>query len=187
MHGSTAFFFAECEVLITGDVKDFSKLPSCRILITEATYSHPSQIFEDEIDRLVEHASDKTVFGAYPIGKAQRVAEILTEKGFDVRAEEKIARICRAVGIECSESGSLIASPRNLPKYGSGYILTAQNFYRWPKITLSDHLDYRGLLEMIHHCNPETVVFYHGKPSKFLMKYLNSEGIGCYTLEDFKN
>ncbi|WP_456468170.1 MBL fold metallo-hydrolase RNA specificity domain-containing protein [Archaeoglobus sp.] len=186
IHGSAAFFFRNVELLITGDVKDYCELPECRILVTEATYGHPSHVFEDEVGKLLDIASHNVVLGAYPIGKAQRVAEIL-KKEIGFRAEERVERICRAVGICPDENGPLIVSPRNLARYGGGYILTAQNFYRWPKITLSDHLDYRGLLEMIHHCNPETVVFYHGKPSKALIRYLESEKIECKTLEEIKN
>jgi len=185
IHGSTAFFFKDFELLITGDVKDYRELPECQILVTEATYGSPTQVFEDEIDKLLDVASDGAVFGAYPIGKAQRVAEILTANiGF--RTEERIERICRAVGIKPSKSGPLIVAPRNLASYGGGYILTAQKFYRWPKITLSDHLDYKGLLEMIHHCNPETVIFYHGNPSKALKRHLESERIKCWTLNEIK-
>ncbi len=184
MHGSTAFYFSGSDVLITGDVKDYSKLPKCSILVTEATYGHPSHIFEEEIDKLLKVAlSNNTVFGAYPIGKAQRVAEILTNEGLGFSAEEKIAKICSAVGLTATD-GPTIASPRNLHLYGGGYILTAQKFYRWPRITISDHLDYRGLLEMIDHCEPEEVVFYHGKPSKRLLERIKAEGIACKTLND---
>ncbi|MDI3497837.1 MBL fold metallo-hydrolase [Archaeoglobus sp.] len=184
MHGSAAFYFQDSDILITGDVKDYSKLPKCKILVTEATYGHPSHIFEEEVEKLLKVASsNKAVFGAYPIGKAQRVAEILSEEGFGFSAEEKIARICSAVGLKPSD-GPLITSPRNLPLYGGGYILTAQKFYRWPRITLSDHLDYRGILEMIDYCEPEEVLFYHGKPSKRLLEQLRNEGIVCRTLND---
>jgi len=186
MHGSAAFYFRDSDILITGDVKDYSKLPKCKILVTEATYGHPSQVFEEEVDRLLKVASsERGVFGAYPIGKAQRVAEILSKEGFGFSAEDRIAKICSAVGFEPSD-GPFIASPRNLHLYGGGYILTAQKFYRWPRITLSDHLDYRGILEMIDHCEPEEVVFYHGKPSKRLLEYLRNEGIVCRTLNDLQ-
>ncbi len=185
MHGSTAFYFKDGDVLVTGDVKDYSKLPKCRVLVTEATYGHPSNVFEEEIDKLVKIASEKPVFGAYPIGKAQRVAEILQEEGFGFSAEEQIERICKAVGLKPSD-GPLITSPRNLPRYGGGYVLTAQRFYRWPRITVSDHLDYRGILEMIDHCEPEEVVFYHGKPSKKLLEVLKIERIACRNLNDIE-
>jgi len=185
IHGSAAFFFKEFEILITGDVKDYRKLPECRILVTEATYGHTSHVFEDEVDKILDVASDETVFGAYPIGKAQRVAGILeNETGF--RAKGKIKMICRALGIKPSNSGPLIVSPRELSAFGGGYVLTAQKFYRWPKITLSDHLDYRGLLEMINYCNPETVIFYHGKPSNAMIRHLEQEKINCITLEKIR-
>lgn len=185
IHGSAAFHFVDHDILVTGDVKDYRDLPECSFLITEATYGHPKHVFEEEIDRLVKAASAGAALGAYPIGKAQRVAEILLENGVDFTAERKIAEICRALGIEHGHSGSRIVSPRRVYEYG-GYILTAQNFYRCPRITLSDHLDYRGIVEMVHHCNPEIVIFYHGRPSKHLLDELERDGFRCLTLKDFE-
>jgi len=185
MHGATAFYFKDADVLVSGDVKDYSKLPKCRVLVTEATYGHPSHVFEEEIDRLLKLASSKPVFGAYPIGKAQRVAKILVEEGFGFSAEKHVERICNAVGLK-STDGPLIASPANLHRYGGGYVLTAQRFYRWPRITLSDHLDYRGIIEMIINCDPDEVIFYHGKPSRKLLEELKIERIACRTLSDIE-
>lgn len=186
MHGSTAFYLSNLDILITGDVKDYRKLPKCRILVTEATYGHPSNVFEEEIEKLLKVACDANVIlGVYPIGKAQRVAEILKKEGIGFSTEEKILKICSALGIEASE-GPFLTSPKNLDVYGKGYVLTAQKFYRWPRITISDHLDYRGILEMVQHCEPEEVIFYHGNPSRKLLEHLEREKIVCRTLKDIE-
>ncbi len=181
MHGSTAFYLKDAEVLITGDVKNWRNLPECRILITEATYGSPSYIFEDEIDKLLRVAREKVFLGAYPIGKAQRVAEILYKEGYDFTAEEKIRKICEALEIDVGDRGACIVSPKNLKE---GYILTAQKFYRHPRIVISDHVDYRGLISMIEHCNAEHVIFYHGGPSRSLIKDLACRKVSCSTIED---
>ncbi|MEM3928438.1 MAG: MBL fold metallo-hydrolase, partial [Archaeoglobaceae archaeon] len=120
IHGSSAFYFPDLELLITGDVKSWKKLPKCRVLVTEATYSHPSNVFEDEIELLLEKAEEGNSLGAYPIGKAQRVAKILSNEGIEFCTEEKIAKICRALDIEIGEEGAKIVSPSRVE---NGYIL----------------------------------------------------------------
>ena len=142
IHGASAFYIRGADVLITGDVKDWRRLPKCRVLITEATYGHPSFVFEDEIEKLIRAAKGRVTLGAYPIGKAQRVAEILSKEGLDFTAEDRIRKICSALGIEVGNSGARIVSPRHLD---NGYILTAQRYYRIPRIVISDHVDYRGV------------------------------------------
>jgi putative mRNA 3-end processing factor len=177
MFGSTAFLIkGECRILVTGDVKDYRKLPECDVLITEATYGNPDFIFEEEIDRLIECARNST-FGVYPVGKAQRTARILLENGFEVAGEERISELCRLFDIDVVEKGDVkLVSPRNLYSYkGNRYVLTAQKFYRFPRIVVSDHLDFNGILSMIEHCNPEHIIFYHGKPSENLIEQIDRD------------
>lgn len=181
IHGSSAFYFPDFKLLITGDVKSWKMLPKCRVLVTEATYSHPSDVFEDEIELLLEKAEEGHCLGAYPIGKAQRVAKILNDYGIEFFAEEKISKICRALGIETGEKGAKIVSPSKVER---GYVLTAQKYYRLPRIVISDHLDYRGLLKMVEHCKPEHVIFYHGKVSVAMIEKLKEMGITASTLKD---
>ncbi len=175
MFGSTAFLIeSEYKILITGDVKDFSSLPKCDVLITEATYGSPDFVFEDEIEKLIENAENSTL-GVYPVGKAQRTAKILTENGYGVSASQKISRLCELFDIEISEDGEVnLVSPRKLAEgRGRRYILTAQRFYRWPRIVISDHMDFLGVLAMVDHCDPEHVIFYHGKPTESLLNLLD--------------
>jgi putative mRNA 3-end processing factor len=184
--GSTAFLIkADSRILITGDVKDFSSLPKCDVLITEATYGSPDYIFEEEIDKLISYASN-SVFGVYPVGKAQRTAKILSENGYSVSGSERIVKLCKVFGIEVTEEGEVhLVPPRDLYYCrGKRYVLTAQNFYRFPRIVISDHLDFRGLLEMIDHCSPEHVIFYHGKPSKELIEVVGEDVSDVSVLSD---
>ncbi len=186
MHGSSAFYF-DNGLLVTGDVKDYRSLPKCRVLVTEATYGFRHYVFEDEIDKLVR-VERGSILGAYPIGKAQRAAEILLDAGYDVCVEGKGRIVCEKLGIEVGENGEVtITSPRELGKYrgylGRKYILTAQEFYRYPRIVLSDHLDYEGILRMIEHCNPECVLFYHGKPGGELLEEVRGMGYEVSTLD----
>jgi putative mRNA 3-end processing factor len=74
-------------VLVTGDVKDFSGLPKCDLLITEATYGDPYDpgcIFRDDLDSFEAALTHKRVaFGAYAFGKAQRAVSMARQFGFD--------------------------------------------------------------------------------------------------------
>jgi putative mRNA 3-end processing factor len=176
--GASAFLLGD--ILITGDIKAYTDLPKCKVLVTEATYGSPEYIFEDEIDKLVN--VDEATLGAYPIGKSQRAAQILLNAGREVCVEGRAGEICRKLGIDISDSGDVVlTTPRELKyKTGNRYVLTAQKFYRFPRIVVSDHLDYTGLIETVEHCNPEFVFFYHGKPSEKLIH--DVEEMGCHVI-----
>ncbi len=180
MHGSSAYFFRDHGILITGDVKDYSELPECELLIAEATYGHPSQTFRDELDRVVDAAEKGHELGVYPIGKAQRIATLLSENGIGFETTEKISRICAALGIEHDDGDARLLPPKMVR---NGFVLSAQNFYR-NRITVSDHADFRGLVEMIEHCNPDFVIFYHGNPTKRLLEEVEKSGRKALTLSD---
>jgi putative mRNA 3-end processing factor len=190
IYGSSAFFIeSESRVLVTGDVKNYSKLPKCDVLVTEATYGNPEDIFEEEIEKVVDEAKHST-YGVYPIGKAQRIAEILNRAGYYVSAEPKIHKICNSLGINVEngdEADVKLVSPRSLQNtWGRRYILTAQRFYWYPRIVVSDHLDYNGIVGMIEHCNPEHVIFYHGKPSNRLCEEIKCMGVGVTLLQQLE-
>lgn len=188
--GSSAFLMhlpdSGCRVLVTGDVKDW-RIPKCDVLITESTYGSPDYTFKDEVDRIIEEAMNAT-YGVYPIGKAQRVAKILVENGYGVKANQKISKICRALGIEVGEDDSVCEVKLTTPKEvwsakGKKFVITAQKFYRLPRIVLSDHLDYEGILKMVEH-STECVLFYHGKPSERLIEDVKEMGKKVTTLRD---
>ncbi|HID42687.1 MAG TPA: MBL fold metallo-hydrolase [Archaeoglobaceae archaeon] len=186
--GSSAFLIeSNSRVLVTGDVKDYSSLPECDVLVTEATYGKPEDLFNEEIDKVISEANE-SIYGVYPIGKAQRVARILKKEGFSFSAEEKIERICNSLGIGCDEEGDVrLVSPKSLQNIrGKRFILTAQRFYWYPRIVVSDHLDYAGIKNMIEHCNPVHVIFYHGNPSRTLCEEIKEMGIGVTLLKQLE-
>ena len=188
MHGSAAFLFkSDSRILVTGDVKDYSSLPRCDVLICEATYGNPVDIFNEEIHRVVEEAYG-SFYGVYPVGKAQRIGKLLNENGIGFSAEERIARLCELFGIEVAEEGEVhLTTTRKIYECsGKKYILTAQRFYRLPRIVVSDHLDYKGLIEMVEYCRPEAVIFYHGKPTSRLLEDVEEMGVGVATLDNLE-
>ncbi|AIY89658.1 MBL fold metallo-hydrolase [Geoglobus acetivorans] len=180
MHGSSAYYFRENNLLITGDVKDYSNLPRCDVLITEATYGHPVHVFNDELDRVIEVAEQGYELGVYPIGKAQRIASLLSKNGIGFQASEKIEKICKVLGIEFEPGDSRLVSPKEVK---NGFVLSAQRFYR-RRIVVSDHVDYEGIIDMVNHCDPEYVIFYHGNPTNQLIEELESDGRKVLTLRD---
>lgn len=158
-------------VLVSGDVKDYSKLPRCDVLVCEATYgdpSDPTHVFDDEEERLAEvlEGSDDLLLGAYRFGKAQRAAGLLREHGYSgaIGMEEDARRVAEElmdVGPLCSpgEAPVNIVNPRSVD--GEGYVLTGMERFYESCIGISDHLDIRGLMGMVRHCDPDLVLPYH--------------------------
>jgi len=198
--GSVAFFWENdlgTRILVTGDVKDFRNLPRCDVLITEATYGDPqdpSCYFEDDLEGFLSAAEESPAFGAYPFGKAQRAVRILRENGYSEEIQMdpiSLALTTHILGEDhlrpLRDDESLkVVSPRELWRVGNKkrFMLSAQKFYS-PAITLSDHTDFRGLVEMIERCDPEAIILYHGGVRARRMRdYLRSEGYHAIALED---
>ncbi len=180
--GASAYFFRDFGILVTGDVKYYHTLPQCDVLITEATYGHPSYTFEDEVDRVIDAAEKGHELGAYPVGKAQRVARILSENGIGFHVSGRIKRICDVLGIEHESGEARIVSPKEV---SDGFVLSAQRFYR-RRIVFSDHVDYRGIVNLVEHCSPEYVLFYHGNPTEKLIDDVRERGVRALTLKDIR-
>ena len=94
--GSTAFSWQTetGRVLVTGDVKDYSALPHCDFLVSEANYGDPydpSCIFEDDLAGFSEALESGASFGAYAFGKAQRAVALMRAMGFkdEIGMDEK--------------------------------------------------------------------------------------------------
>ncbi|MDI3502615.1 MAG: putative mRNA 3-end processing factor [Archaeoglobi archaeon] len=200
--GSSAFFFKNdlgTRILVTGDVKDFRSLPECDVLITEATYGDPddpSCFFEDDIESFLRSAEESSAFGAYPFGKAQRAVRILRENGFhdEIQMDALPLLLTRELLgdenlSEIKDGESLrIVSPRTLRSLNcrNKFVLSAQRFHS-PRITLSDHASFRELIEMIHHCNPEAVILYHGGSRAVKMReHLRKLGYCAFSLKDIE-
>lgn len=176
--GSSAFSWETetgVRVLVTGDVKDYSRLPECDVLFTESTYGdpeEPSHVFSDEIGKLgtalEERRGEPLFLGAYTFGKSQRAAMLVRELGYrgPIGMEGKARRVTEElmdVGhlVEAGDAPVNIVNPRSLARYGGkGYVLSGMAWYG-RRIAISDHLDRRGLLRMVQHCDPELVVPFH--------------------------
>ncbi|MHC1583579.1 MAG: MBL fold metallo-hydrolase [Methanosarcinales archaeon] len=194
--GSSAYLWeTECgvRILVTGDVKEYRVLPSCDLLVTEANYGDPSDLtcyFEENSKDFLEIAGGgEVVFGAYAFGKAQRAVKMLRNSGFEdpIGMSQKSLNLTRSL---LKESGNLvglsddadvwIVPPHELSgiERSNRFVLTCRSDYHYyPAIHLSDHMDVRGLVAMVKHCQPEVTLLYHprGDRPKKLADHLLSE------------
>jgi putative mRNA 3-end processing factor len=206
--GATAFFWENdlgVKVLVTGDVKDFSGLPHCDLLVTEATYGDPGDlncIFKDDIDSFKAALEHRMVgFGAYAFGKAQRAVSMAREFGFDeaIAMDKNSLILTRLLLGESAgdlvklngESHRLsITSPWTLNNLNFGtkkYVLTGQKYYEHPTICISDHLDFNGLRDMVCAIDPEFTLVYHpdgGANAAAFSAFLNRNGRPSCALAD---
>ena len=205
--GSTAFLWENdqgVKILVTGDVKDFSRLPKCDVLVTEATYGSPSDpgcVFSDDVDAFAAALSHKRVgFGAYAFGKTQRAVSMIRELGYDtpIEMDKSALRITRHLlgddAGELAELGELdgrlcITSPWHLGRLPMGmkkFVLTGQKHYEHPTICISDHLDFGGLREMVYAVDPELTLVYHPEEgnSSLFSAFLNENGKQSITLAE---
>ena len=204
--GACAYSFkTECgaSVLVTGDIKDYGRLPKCDLLVTEANYGNPNDescVFDDDLDGLREALEEPVVLGAYVFGKAQRTVALARAMGFDSTIEmdpmglaltgELLPEAGELAAI--GENGSrVVVVPFNMVNRVAGgqnrYLLTGNWIGGTPRISLSDHLDFRGLVGMVDHCRPQAVLVFHpsgGRPKAFARFLRESRGIpSCATAE----
>ncbi|MGP8320608.1 MAG: MBL fold metallo-hydrolase [Methanosarcinaceae archaeon] len=209
--GSTAFYWENevgTRILVTGDVKDASKLPKCDVLITEANYGDHADSachFEDDITGFnnAMEADSSIAFGAYAFGKAQRAVELIRDFGYDgaIEMESKSLALTQCLLDNCGELVGLgqyggesmsVVPPWDLGKLPNGiskYVLTGRSDYYYPTINISDHLDAAGLVKMVEDINPEVAIIYHpngDRPAKFA-EHLNSIGIESISIDNIKN
>jgi putative mRNA 3-end processing factor len=206
--GATAFFWENdrgVKVLVTGDVKDFSGLPKCDLLVTEATYGDPRDmncIFKDDFDSFEAALTHKRVgFGAYAFGKAQRAVSMAREFGFDdtIAMDRNSLILTRLligddagdiVALNGEEHRMSVTSPwtlNNLPFGTKKYVLTGQKHYDHPTICISDHLDFNGLRDMVFAIDPEFTLVYHpdgGSNATAFSDFLRRNGKPSCTLSD---
>jgi putative mRNA 3-end processing factor len=194
--GSSAFSWetsSGISVLVTGDVKDYSSLPRCDFLVMEANYGDPwdpSCIFDDDLAGFGEALESGASFGAYAFGKAQRAVALIRAMGFDgeIGMDPQSLLLTRelmkdAAGPLTSMNGSEtnVVTPWSLSLVRSKakFFLTGRRDSSYPTIRLSDHLDFRGLLKMIHHVYPQQILVYHpeGTRSSLLAHHLRQCGL----------
>jgi putative mRNA 3-end processing factor len=202
--GSSAFYWeteAGLRVLITGDIKDYSALPRCDILVMEANYGDPwdpSCSFEDDLASFFEATESGSSFGAYAFGKAQRAVALIRAMGYksaigmDPQSLALTRELMRDSGPleEISDANINVVSPWNLGRVrgANKFILTGRKDMSYPTIRLSDHLDFRGLMRMIEHTSPQEVFIYHpeGNRANLLANHLRKCGLMTKSLSEIK-
>jgi len=199
--GSAAFLWKNevgTRILVTGDVKDYSALPRCDFLISEANYGDPwdkNCIFDDDLAGFSGALeTGAATFGAYAFGKAQRAVALIRamgykgEIGMDAQSLALTGALMADKGPFTEVSDGLnVVTPWNLSqvKGRNKYVLTGRNDYYYPTIRLSDHLDFRGLMKMIEHVNPQEIMVYHpgGQMSNMLAHHLQQCGMKATALD----
>lgn len=206
--GSTAFYWENelgIRILVTGDVKDYSQLPQCDLLITEANYGDPgdtSCYFDDDVEGFKQlfEQDHNLILGAYAFGKAQRIVELVRTFGYNdlILMESQTLQLTQSMLENTGEIACLdqkldtklcIVPPWDLESISadrSKYVLSGRYGFKYPSIQISDHLDVRGLTDMVLHLNPKFVVVYHPKgnrPHKFAA-HLNFLGIDAMSIDE---
>jgi putative mRNA 3-end processing factor len=209
--GAAAFYWENdvgTRILVTGDVKDADRLPSCDVLITEANYGDPADPtchFADDIEGMKRALFEQgpVAFGAYEFGKAQRAVELIRGFGYDgaICMDTRTRALTRCMLEDAGElsglgsegdDGVFIVAPWDLVKLPGNmkkYVLTCRMDYPYPIIRISDHLDACGLEDMVRKLNPQVTIVYHPgghRPSKF-SKHLNSIGIDSISIDQIGN
>lgn len=192
----------ESSILYTGDFKNIEFDKEVDILIIESTYGKPGLIFQDmdrEIERMIKWISLQTVhkkveIGVYPIGKAQEVIEILNEHSLYpsvTKTIRKFNEVYEKFGkkLETEEKSDIIIRPfyetlsKPLPNHAH-CLVTGRGIidkFSMETFIISDHLDFKGLIEFIENVNPKKVYTFHGF-SKELANYLNKKGVNAHAL-----
>ncbi len=199
--GSAAFSWQTetgTRVLVTGDVKDYSALPKCDYLVSEANYGDPwdsSCVFEDDLAGFFEALESGASFGAYAFGKAQRAVALIRAMGYDgeIGMDEQSLILTRELMkdagplTEVNGSGTNVVTPWNLARVAgrNKYFLTGRRDTSYPTIRLSDHLDFRGLMRMIERIQPKEILVYHpeGERASLLAHHLQQCNLKASALE----
>ena len=209
--GSVAFMWENevgTRILVTGDVKDASMLPECDLLITEANYGDPGDttcFFDDDLEGFENAFRDNPsiAFGAYAFGKAQRAVELLRGFGYEgvIEMDDQSLSLTKTLledageleylGNCCGDSISIVPpwDLDKLPSNISKFVMTGRSDYRYPAIQISDHLDARGLEDMVKNIDPEFTVVYHPngyRPGRFA-KHLDSIGFNALSIDKIEN
>ena len=204
--GATAFSWENevgTHILATGDVKDASHLPRCDVLITEANYGDPYDPqcrFADDVGAFKDAIKENVAFGAYSFGKAQRAVKLLRSLGYrdDIEMDHRSLELTRELMehveplADLGENGKMSIVPpwdlHRLPNHLDKFVLTGRDCSH-QRIRISDHLDFNGLMKMVHDCKPEVTIIYHppGDRSAKLAQYLNENGFTAISIDAITN
>jgi Cft2 family RNA processing exonuclease len=192
----------EESILYTGDFKNREFKKEVDILIIEATYGKPGLVFPDrdeEIEKMIKWINSQKIYkkieiGVYPIGKAQEIIKILNEYSIFpsvTKTIEKFNNVYKKFGekIETEKKSDIIIRPfyetlsNPLPNH-IHCLITGRaliNKFDMKTFIISDHLDFKGLVEFIESVNPKKVYTFHGFSIE-LADYLNKIGIKAFPL-----
>lgn len=175
----------------------------CDHLITETTFASPQYDHPDPVGELKQLADENVnvVIGAYAIGKAQRISRIITESfpkipvyihpeiipfnniyskhGFDLgdwrpyrRAEFKEEE--RSFYIVSPSQFKRFSRNKNVLKvFATGW---KQSYFECDRVlSISDHADWNGLLELIEKSSPSKIYTVHGDGTLLKEHFKNSK------------
>ena len=194
--------------LYTGDFKTQSdescepfQFVECDHLITETTfaspdYNHPDPV--EEINRMLDK-NGKIVIGAYALGKAQRLTQLITKHraDVDVYIHHELEIYHRLYADHGFSTGNwkpfrrdefdknnkcvYIIPPSNFRRYSGKDVLKVfatgwkRSYYRCDEVLqVSDHADWNGVLEMVTRTKAKKVYTVHGN-GNYLKEYLKDK------------
>ena len=195
--------------LYTGDFKIQSdescesfEFIECDHLITETTFASPEYHHPDPVLEIQKHLSgnNNIVIGAYALGKAQRLTQLITKHCSDrtiyvhpdlevyhhLYAEHGYSpgkwNSFRRSDFENGQKGVYIVPPAYFKRFvAEGNVLKVfatgwkRSFYRCDRVlNVSDHADWEGVLELILRTKAKKVYTVHGN-GNFLKEYLKDK------------
>ena len=191
------------KILYTGDFRKKEIDEDVDTLIIETTYGLPDLVFpplEEEIEKMIKWIKlnnlhgKKVEIGAYALGKAQEIIKILNENNIFPsvsRTIEKFNEVYRKFGVklETERKSDVTIRPlheviyKPLPNYAhcllSGWGII--NRFPFKTFIISDHLDFKGLLEFVENLNPKKIYTIHGYSKEFA-NYLEKIGYKAFSL-----
>lgn len=183
----------------------------CDYLITETTFADPQYSHPDPETALASLLSENAplVIGAYSVGKAQRITRLL----HDLAPERSVHvhplvsgyhRLYEQAGIQLGgwrhysrkeflddPQGVLLLPPSVFSRYerhhGAIRVFATgwkRSYYRCDRVLpISDHVDWHGLIKVIHDCGAKTIFTLHGNGS-LLQQHLSGSGKEVVLLEN---
>lgn len=177
------------------------------ILITESTYGMPNYVFEpieNVRKKIIEwvkkqfEANFSVDLGGYHIGKAQEAIKLLNEHDIVPKVSETIRRyseVYRKFGVkldflEPGEETNIFVKPMHLLNFNrrknvkvaalTGWSLVDRFPFGFP---LSDHCDFRQIMEFVEQVNPKKVYCIHGFTQQLASEIKKRLGITAKVLE----
>lgn len=201
-------------VLYTSDFKTSNsltcspiKIQEADILITESTYGSPEYVFEPIENvriKIIEWVKKQlkskysVEIGGYQIGKAQEAIKLLNENNIVPKVSETIRRYCevyRRFGVKLDfltngEQSDVLVKPMHLLNRVNrnnvktcaltGWVID-NSVFGFP---LSDHCDFKQIMEYVEQVNPKKVYCVHGFTRELAREIKNRLKIPAQPLEN---